>query len=241
MARVATASSPPGRSNAGRIARTRALGRAECGCFRGCAAPHEALSCRECSPSRHRFLLREPQATDFARRRPQNKAQFPAWRGDRVDAPVRTPGCKRCRGSEALPECFRALDWHICSCDLPRRCRVPPDWIAERCQAGLRGANCRESIAQFANGAMFGPGFLPEPLSEKVLGRLLDAAHHAPSLGLMQPWRFILIRAVEIRKAVQKGVTARWGLKEAWSKDTGRCHKNRIRGLTASDELANDN
>src|SRR3984885_7533111 len=45
-------------------------------------------------------------------------------------------------------------------------------------------------------------GFLPEPLSEEVLGRLLDAAHHAPSVGLMQPWRFILIRAVEIRKAV---------------------------------------
>jgi 5,6-dimethylbenzimidazole synthase len=45
-------------------------------------------------------------------------------------------------------------------------------------------------------------GFLPEPLSEQVLGRLLEAAHHAPSVGLMQPWRFILIRAMEIRKAV---------------------------------------
>jgi 5,6-dimethylbenzimidazole synthase len=45
-------------------------------------------------------------------------------------------------------------------------------------------------------------GFLPEPVSEQVLGRLLEAAHHAPSVGLMQPWRFILIRAIEIRKAV---------------------------------------
>ncbi|HVR22782.1 MAG TPA: 5,6-dimethylbenzimidazole synthase [Candidatus Polarisedimenticolia bacterium] len=45
-------------------------------------------------------------------------------------------------------------------------------------------------------------GFLPEPLSEEVLDRLMDAAHRAPSVGLMQPWRFILIRAVEIRKAV---------------------------------------
>ncbi len=45
-------------------------------------------------------------------------------------------------------------------------------------------------------------GFLPEPLSEQVLGRLLEAAHHAPSVGLMQPWRFIVIRAMEIRKAV---------------------------------------
>jgi 5,6-dimethylbenzimidazole synthase len=29
-------------------------------------------------------------------------------------------------------------------------------------------------------------GFLPEPLSDHVLGRLLEAAHHAPSVGLMQ-------------------------------------------------------
>lgn len=45
-------------------------------------------------------------------------------------------------------------------------------------------------------------GFLPEPLSDEVLGRLLEAAHHAPSVGLMQPWRFILIRSIEIRKTV---------------------------------------
>jgi 5,6-dimethylbenzimidazole synthase len=45
-------------------------------------------------------------------------------------------------------------------------------------------------------------GFLPEPLSEQVLNRLLQAAHHAPSVGLMQPWRFILVRSLEIRKAV---------------------------------------
>jgi 5,6-dimethylbenzimidazole synthase len=45
-------------------------------------------------------------------------------------------------------------------------------------------------------------GFLPEPLGGEVLGRLLEAAHHAPSVGLMQPWRFILIRKLEIRKAI---------------------------------------
>jgi len=45
-------------------------------------------------------------------------------------------------------------------------------------------------------------GFLAEPLSDQVLFRLLEAAHHAPSVGLMQPWRFILIRAMEVRKVV---------------------------------------
>lgn len=36
--------------------------------------------------------------------------------------------------------------------------------------------------------------FLPEAISETVLERLLLAAHHAPSVGFMQPWNFILIR-----------------------------------------------
>jgi 5,6-dimethylbenzimidazole synthase len=37
-----------------------------------------------------------------------------------------------------------------------------------------------------------------------VLYRLLEAAHHAPSVGLMQPWRFILVRDIAIRQAVHK-------------------------------------
>jgi 5,6-dimethylbenzimidazole synthase len=45
-------------------------------------------------------------------------------------------------------------------------------------------------------------GYLPEPLSDEVLRRLLEAAHHAPSVGLMQPWRFILIRTLAVRKAI---------------------------------------
>jgi len=45
-------------------------------------------------------------------------------------------------------------------------------------------------------------GFLPEAMSDEVLFRLLEAAHHAPSVGLMQPWRFILIRAIGVRRAV---------------------------------------
>jgi 5,6-dimethylbenzimidazole synthase len=51
-------------------------------------------------------------------------------------------------------------------------------------------------------------GFLPEPLGDEVLGRLLQAAHHAPSVGLMQPWRFILIRTLEIRKAAPRHIPA---------------------------------
>lgn len=46
--------------------------------------------------------------------------------------------------------------------------------------------------------------FLPEPISDELLAGLLDAAHHAPSVGFMQPWNFIVIRDVEIRQRVQK-------------------------------------
>ncbi len=46
-------------------------------------------------------------------------------------------------------------------------------------------------------------GFLPEMLNDDVLLRLLGAAHHAPSVGLMQPWRFIVIRSPGVRSAVR--------------------------------------
>ncbi len=36
--------------------------------------------------------------------------------------------------------------------------------------------------------------FLPDPIDDAVLQRILLAAHHAPSVGFMQPWNFIVIR-----------------------------------------------
>src|SRR6202140_5846540 len=44
--------------------------------------------------------------------------------------------------------------------------------------------------------------FLPEPLDEALVGRLLAAAHMAPSVGLMQPWRFIRIRDPGLRAGI---------------------------------------
>jgi len=45
--------------------------------------------------------------------------------------------------------------------------------------------------------------FLPKPVPDTVLGRLLDAAHHGPSVGFMQPWDFIVIRDEGVRRAVR--------------------------------------
>lgn len=44
--------------------------------------------------------------------------------------------------------------------------------------------------------------FLPEPLPDDLVGRLLHAAHSAPSVGFMQPWNFLLVRSETTRRAV---------------------------------------
>jgi nicotinate-nucleotide--dimethylbenzimidazole phosphoribosyltransferase len=45
--------------------------------------------------------------------------------------------------------------------------------------------------------------FRPDPLPEAALARLLEAAHRAPSVGLMQPWRFVVITSDETKAAMQ--------------------------------------
>ncbi len=47
-------------------------------------------------------------------------------------------------------------------------------------------------------------GFLPEPMPDELLCRLLEAAHNAPSVGLMQPWRFIVVRDTGVRQAIHE-------------------------------------
>ncbi|MFZ5465736.1 MAG: 5,6-dimethylbenzimidazole synthase [Pseudomonadota bacterium] len=41
--------------------------------------------------------------------------------------------------------------------------------------------------------------FRPEPVEPDCLARLLNAAHRAPSVGLMQPWRFLRITDAVLR------------------------------------------
>ena len=36
--------------------------------------------------------------------------------------------------------------------------------------------------------------FLPNSIPDEVLGRILKAAHHAPSVGFMQPWDFVIVQ-----------------------------------------------
>ena len=45
--------------------------------------------------------------------------------------------------------------------------------------------------------------FLPDPIPDEVLARLLKAAHHAPSVGFMQPWDFIVIDSPEVKQTIK--------------------------------------
>jgi 5,6-dimethylbenzimidazole synthase len=46
--------------------------------------------------------------------------------------------------------------------------------------------------------------FRPDPIPNSVLARLIQAAHHGPSVGFMQPWDFILIQDLARRKQVKE-------------------------------------
>ncbi len=50
--------------------------------------------------------------------------------------------------------------------------------------------------------------FRPGPVAPEVRQRLLEAAHCAPSVGLMQPWRFIRITQADLRQRLHALVEA---------------------------------
>ena len=50
--------------------------------------------------------------------------------------------------------------------------------------------------------------FTSEPIDDKTLSRILNAAHHAPSVGFSQPWNFVLIKNLETRDKIKKSFDA---------------------------------
>lgn len=49
--------------------------------------------------------------------------------------------------------------------------------------------------------------FLPDVVPDEVLSRLLYAAHHAPSVGYMQPWNFLVIKSEEVKQRMHAAFT----------------------------------
>jgi 5,6-dimethylbenzimidazole synthase len=50
--------------------------------------------------------------------------------------------------------------------------------------------------------------FLARAIPDPVLARLLNAAHHAPSVGFMQPWDFVVVRDPAIKQKVRDAFEA---------------------------------
>jgi 5,6-dimethylbenzimidazole synthase len=51
-------------------------------------------------------------------------------------------------------------------------------------------------------------GFVNQPIADDVLTRVLESAHRAPSVGLSQPWDFLLIRDIATRRKIHDLATA---------------------------------
>jgi nicotinate-nucleotide--dimethylbenzimidazole phosphoribosyltransferase len=51
-------------------------------------------------------------------------------------------------------------------------------------------------------------GFRGDPVDDAVLGRVLEAAHAAPSVGFSQPWDFLVLRDRAVRERVHTHVVA---------------------------------
>jgi len=67
------------------------------------------------------------------------------------------------------------------------------DWFGEdERNAVYRVIHARRDMRHFAGGEV----------APEVLARILEAAHAAPSVGYMQPWRFVRIVKTELREAL---------------------------------------
>jgi 5,6-dimethylbenzimidazole synthase len=80
--------------------------------------------------------------------------------------------------------------------------------------------------------------FLPDPLDDALMGRLLGAAHMAPSVGLMQPWRFIRVRDPGLRARIHALVEAeRLKTAQALAEREDEFMRLKVEGILACGEL----
>lgn len=98
---------------------------------------------------------------------------------------------------------------------------------AERA-AVYRAIGERRDMRHFAGGVV----------APELLGRLLAAAHQAPSVGLMQPWRFIRITRTELRTRIQALVEdERVRTADALSERSDEFMKLKVEGINDCAEL----
>ncbi|MEM6671509.1 MAG: 5,6-dimethylbenzimidazole synthase [Planctomycetota bacterium] len=79
-------------------------------------------------------------------------------------------------------------------------------------------------------------GFLPDPIPRELLRRVLGAAHAAPSVGFMQPWRFVLLGKGDARDAlIGSFESANEAARKAYGDADRRDHYGRLK-LSALEE-----
>jgi 5,6-dimethylbenzimidazole synthase len=69
-----------------------------------------------------------------------------------------------------------------------------PDFTEMERKAVYRCIQSRRDIRHFRS----------DPIPNDALARIIQAAHHGPSVGFMQPWDFVVIRDRSVRQEVQK-------------------------------------
>ncbi|NUX59075.1 5,6-dimethylbenzimidazole synthase [Paraburkholderia youngii] len=80
--------------------------------------------------------------------------------------------------------------------------------------------------------------FVPDPVDPAVLRRLLDAAHHAPSVGYMQPWRIVRITDAALRMGLRDIVEReRLATADALGKRRDEFMKLKVEGMRDCAEL----
>ncbi|WP_368737887.1 5,6-dimethylbenzimidazole synthase [Massilia sp. CCM 8734] len=80
--------------------------------------------------------------------------------------------------------------------------------------------------------------FVPGAIDEALFARLVNAAHQAPSVGMMQPWRFIRIRSDAVREAIVKLVDEeRLATAEALGERGSEFMRLKVEGIRECGEL----
>lgn len=104
----------------------------------------------------------------------------------------------------------------------------PRDFTAEEIEAIYRVIRERRDMRHFR----------PDPVDPAVLRRLLWAAHHAPSVGFTQPWRFIRITDRSLRERIHVLVEAeRLRTAEALGERKDEFSRLKIEGIRECAEL----
>ena len=77
------------------------------------------------------------------------------------------------------------------------------------------GSNPEKTLSQAIKDRRATPSFLPDPVPENDLKKILEAGLSAPSAYNLQPWRFVVVREVEQRARLRQAAMKQLKVEEA--------------------------